>query len=832
MRGKVLVCAILVAAPWCMGQDAAEQKRANPMYGQDTISAAYIRQWVHNGDFVHYVESQNDHVVYQGLHTGQWSQGDQLIFSVDGNSYRQNRYYIDGFRVNDRFRSGNTLYVPNIEHYNTTIDVHSSRIMFDRDKSTGDYAQVQVNTGGLGGYDYSTKHVVHLFHSAGYEDMYKNNTLKQRQHVTAAGSVDVAYTLKGKDASAEGYRQHLYATFGRRQLPEYDQNGLIDGSELYSADNYKVQMDGALPHGRWIDALGYMVNFSGTGSYGNEFYRNYNEVSDLKTYSASLYAKKSVPTKATAGGSRWLRGGWTLTTGLTWSTNVEKHKELSFARNVADQDGENFEPWSADGSTHELTWHLRWERPLMKWLRLRVEGYNSMMHFSPSTEQWSNTLYLRHQGQLERTALYRIDWQSHSFTGGLLENSVGLEAEHNLSRKVSMRAHVDATLDGYVLGHGQTTISPNWEAGVSFDIHPCKWFRMGVTLQHDRMAYGVEHLRYFSHDWMSGRIYYDNAASAGTLYSTTGGRYHRKSGLMQPSYVTLEFPIRLTFQGKRGRHEVVLQQTYRKYINQWYTQMAGGETANGTWQDGWYFLNAGERLYDVVYQPHDVMGSGFLFNTPYYVSQLTRYTFTGRRFTCSVSWQSIIGAGLSLGLSNGPQSNNYGTLSEWSASPNSRQVTENKDGRTAGVGRLDQDKGFILRTYFGYNVCRWLQLGLTFKWTDGQPFSVFNTQTQTDGSGNTQVAIQPVTSRGTNPTDGDFGTRESAIFNFDLHARAQWQAGTYPMTLSLLCYNLWDFGNVTSEYTFPQGVLGMGMRGHNMLLTIPRGLIATLKVEL
>lgn len=799
----------------CMGQET------NPMYGEDTISAAYIRKWIHNGDFVHYLESQNDHVIYQGLHTGQWSQGDQLIFSIDGNSYRQNRYYIDGFRVSDRFRTGSTLYIPNMEQYNTAMDVHSSRIYFTRDESQGDYAQVQLNTGGMGDYDYSTAAIVHLFHNAGYEDLYKQNSLKNRQHVTVAGNIDVAYTIKGRGDGEKGYRQHLYANFGQRQLPAYDQNGLLDGRELYGANYYKVQLDGALPHGSWLDGLGYFVNFSGTGSFGSESYLNYKEISDLKTYSASLYAKKRLPSPVDGQPSG-------VTSGFTWSTNVVSHKELDFRRNIIDQDGEGLEPWYPDGSTHELTWYLQWERPLLKWLKLRAEGYNSMIHFSPSTSSWSNYIYQQHQGQTLITPLYRVDWSSQAFTGGLLENSIGLEANHDLSRKVSLRAHIDATLDGYLLGRGQSTISPNWEAGISFDIHPCKWFQMGVTLQHDRMAYSVEHLRYFSRDYMNGQVYYDG----GTLFTTTGGAYHHKSGLMQPSYLTLDIPIRFRFQGKRGQHEIVLQQTYRKFINQWYTQMRGGEAVNGSWQDDWYFLNPGEREYDVVYQPHDVMGSGFLSNTPYYVSQLTRYTFTGKRFTCSVSWQSIIGAGLSLGLANGPGSNNFGTLSELSASPNTVRVTSNKGGKYAGVGRLDQDKGYVLRTYFGYNICRWVQVGLLFKWTDGQPFSVFNTKTLSDAQGNTQAAIRPATSRGTNPTDGDFGTRESAIFNFDLHVRANWQAGGHPMSLSLLCYNLWDFGNVLNEYDFPQGVRGMNERGHNMLLTIPRGLITTFKIGL
>ncbi len=107
-------------------------------------------------------------------------------------------------------------------------------------------------------------------------------------------------------------------------------------------------MDGHLPSGRWLDRLGYLINFSGSDNYGADFYLNRNEVCKLNTYSASLYAKR--------------RG---LTTGLTWSTNSTRHDNLYYSRNIIDQDGESMEPWSSDGLTHELSWFVGYERKLL-----------------------------------------------------------------------------------------------------------------------------------------------------------------------------------------------------------------------------------------------------------------------------------------------------------------------------------------------------------------------------------------------------------------------------------------------------------------------------------
>ena len=66
--------------------------------------------------------------------------------------------------------------------------------------------------------------------------------------------MDMAYTLKGR--GGQRYRQHLYASIGQQQYPNYDQEGLIPSEPFYPAEYYKVQMDGRLPSGRWLDKLG------------------------------------------------------------------------------------------------------------------------------------------------------------------------------------------------------------------------------------------------------------------------------------------------------------------------------------------------------------------------------------------------------------------------------------------------------------------------------------------------------------------------------------------------------------------------------------------------
>ena len=140
---------------------------------------------------------------------------------------------------------------------------------------------------------------------------------------------------------------------------------------------------------------------------------------------------------------------------------------------------------------------------------------------------------------------------------------------------------------------------------------------------------------------------------------------------------------------------------------------------------------------------------------------------------------------------------------------------------------MDLDKGYVARFYLGYNICKWVQAGLTLKWTDGKPVTNYRYYyDKTSG----QMAIVPWTSRGTNPTDGDFGRRHGAIYNVDLHLQGSWEAGGVPMRLNIECYNLWDFCHDLAEISFDQDVPYADRA--SVIMTVPTGILVTYTVDL
>lgn len=779
----------------------------NPVHtsvdGQSWVPAQFFNEWYHRSDLVYFLEAFSDHTIAETTTYGQWWISERLAIAVEGLPSTANRFYIDGMRVDDRFQPGSMVYVQNMQQYNLQLNTHTSQWYLSLDTAGVDYVQATYNFGQIGNGEPAagTSFIFNLMHRSPMEsaDTYKHITA--RRHLTGAGTLDAAYTLH---RNGKSFRQHVYASYGQRNLTRENHQSLILDNPLYAADYYKVQADGQLPivQNALFDYLGYRVNFSGREDGGSEYLYNYGEVYKHQNYSGMLYAK-----------------GNHLTTGLNWSTNAVAHDNQDFSKNILDQDGESFYPWVADGNTHELSWAINYRRPLTQWLDVHVDAYNSLIHFDPTSNTFTNNVYMQSPIAVDPTYLYRYEWESNAYTGGLLENTVGLKAHYDVNDILSLNAHFDLTLDAMLLRQ-KSKVNGNIQAGINLDVHPCKWFEMGVSLSHERMPYTEDYLRYFSDDYMNAKIYY---AGTEDLYATTGGKYHHyKKGSLQTSYIEFDLPIHLHF----GKHEIVLQQSYKKFFNVWHTSFFGGPDAYGYYQqqDGVdvFYLNGGVQQYEVGYAP--AFGGNWLMNSPYYFSQLTRYTYTGKKVLVSVSWQSMQSSGY-CGLGNGMQTNSLGALSESTANPNISNVIQNQSGEYRAVGRFNLDKGYVCRFYLAYNICDWLQAGATIKWTDGKPFTDFIYYTNAQ-----QIAILPNSSRGTNPTDGHFGMRHCAKYNIDLHMQAKWSIRNVPMRLSVECYNVWDFCHDLAEMAFVQDI--PYAKRASMIMDIPVGILTTYTIEL
>ena len=796
---------------------------AFPVFGVDSTPSSFFRDWYQTTDLGHYLDNLNDYVVYESETTGEWNLGDRNIFSIAGNSFRQNKYRFNGVRIDSRMQVGSTLLHTQMDRTSLALDYHDGELFFTDDSVQKQSIRLTGNVGNLGGISPGTRQLINLFHSSGEERTMDRRPVDMRNHVIGAGTLDATFAIP---AYGRRFYQHAYVNYGQRRITAFDNTGI---SSLYNSEYYTAQLDGQLPLNSQHSTLNYFMVMNGRSDYGSELLYNANEVASLRNYQLGLYTTNRFANKGR------------LVAGLSYELGNLRHDTLEFARNLYDHDGEAFNPWYADGRLHSINLSVQYDQPLLPWLRVHAEAYNSLLNFRPTTDSWSNDIYTQSLSDAAPTPLYTYHWQSAAFTSGILENEALVIAEKTLTKGLNFYAHLGVSLDGIVLGKGQSVVTPNWLAKVAIDYSPVWWFRFGVSVSHHRMSYTWDEVRYLSNDYMNGEIRYaDN-----TLLATTGGAYHTAANdlwMHQPSYAVLDLPIHFTF-GKSRRHSISVLNSLRKYYNLWFTDFANGVDANLVQQDGYWYMREGEKNYTVTTQPLDLMSSRIGGRTPYYMSNLVRYTYNGRKWYVSVSWQSYLMAGLST-LGNGPLHNNIGVLAESSANPDTYRALSGSQLPYPGNCRLNQDKSFILRLQVTYNACRYFSIGFNGKFKDGQSFSTF-TAVPATVNGHSQVAIVHSDAKGINMANGNFGKREDAFFNLELRATGRWWVRDIPMSLEVMCYNLYDFGTALTEYTFDdynhptyphwtveRGIATMKDSRTSMSLCIPRGLLLTLRVGL
>ncbi len=781
---------------------------AFPTFGVDSVSSEFFREWYQSGDLRHYLDNYSDYVTYEAETTGEWGLPEQMVFSINGNSYRWNRLYLNGFRIDSRFQSGSTWYQLNMQEQSLFLNQHRGTIDFVTDSLRASKVWLSNNMGGLRGINPSTQWLINLFHQTASQRNQKGNDLSSRDYIKGAFQGEVTY---GIPYQGKRLYQHAYANWGQRYINTFDQRGITG---QYLAPYYKVQLDGELPlpKNSVIDRLNYYVIYQQRSDLYSEFMFSEQEVATQKTHSAALYGTFRTDDRST------------LTTGLSYGLNNVRHNSPVF-RNLVDQDGEGFEPWYADGKHNEINWAVNYRYQIRPWLHLHLDSYNSLMLFKPADYQLRSTTYMQDFNDHMAYAYSTIEWTSSAFAGGLLENQLTLEARHRFNNIVELQGQLAATFDGIILRE-HSVVSPNYEMMVGLHLTPAKWFTMDVTLGNFRCRYSYEDMLYLSPDYLNGVVSYSPNGVPLDVYKTTGGAYHTPAkGLQQSSYALLDVPFRFNWDGPNTHHEFSLLTSFRLYYNQWTTQFAGSPNDYGYYDEGIYYYDTRQANYQVVnMQNSDLFPEHVLINNPFWLSNVAKYSLQSKHVFFSISWQSYWLTGVSA-LGNGPLQNNLNALSESTANPNILLNQENP-GQYRMLGRLDQDRSFIARMQLGWNINDHWSLSVTGKFKDGTPFSSF-----AYARSGSQIALYNVTTKGINLIDNHFGRRKDAFFNFDIHARYRTLIKGVPFAVEATCYNVYDFGTELVEYTFESQLTG-GLQRRALQLNIPRGVILSLTVGL
>ena len=136
---------------------------AFPVFGVDSVGSDFFNQWYLTTDLGHYLDNYSDYVVYEAETTGEWNTGDMNIFSIAGNSFRQNKYYYNGMRVNSRALTGHTFLYTNMGQMQYALNYHTGAMYFVDDTTPCQFLSMTGNMGNLGGISPGTKQLINSY---------------------------------------------------------------------------------------------------------------------------------------------------------------------------------------------------------------------------------------------------------------------------------------------------------------------------------------------------------------------------------------------------------------------------------------------------------------------------------------------------------------------------------------------------------------------------------------------------------------------------------------------------------------------------------------------
>jgi hypothetical protein len=187
----------------------------------NTYSSEFFSEKYHNYTLEHFMDNYYPNGHYQIETTGNFSQPDQYVFSLTGYSFKWNKYYYDGIRMNDLSFPGGTLHKPMLHDKDLSIDIIDSRINFDSKKSSNSYIYSQWNNGSFGDRVSWTNAYIHLMHGhkSGPEKSWQ--PIPRRKKTRAAGTAYFSLPTEKHD-------NYGYVTVGTRMLTNFDYIRLDD----------------------------------------------------------------------------------------------------------------------------------------------------------------------------------------------------------------------------------------------------------------------------------------------------------------------------------------------------------------------------------------------------------------------------------------------------------------------------------------------------------------------------------------------------------------------------------------------------------------------------
>lgn len=477
-----------------------------------------------------------------------------------------------------------------------------------------------------------------------------------------------------------------------------------------------------------------------------------------------------------------------LRAGLTFKRYLLEPNDRDFVREIFDPDGEALRPFRPGVQVFAAKLDLRYGGDLVYFT-----GVNRFLVFTPTASTWVNQL----TAGGEPYGTWR--WRSAKTTLLLGDDRLGIAERLDagalaLSYDLSLAAMYATNRSGEN-GLGFVDLG----AEVTVELDHLRTVRPFLSLAKTPIAPSVDLASQLDPAYLDGEL----RLTDGRLIDTTGGARTRLADRLGATNI---YSAALGTRVAISREwSLAAQGILKAYHHTYRLQFDGGAERYGSTMDGIYYLDEGEKRYVLENTGHDL---------PFYFG--AHFGLVGldpNRYVVSVGFSAYNAVGYPV-FGNGVTANDVGLVDPSTANPNT-SINQKAN--------LDGDRGFHLKMLLGYRFLPDLWGFITFRHRDGQPFTFIDAH-EHDG----QIAFTHRETRGSPLKLGRplSGPREDAQFNLDLKILYQLEAAGLRIDAALLFANLLDFGNELQEVNGPSRPPGRPA----LESQIPRSILLTIDV--
>jgi hypothetical protein len=488
--------------------------------------------------------------------------------------------------------------------------------------------------------------------------------------------------------------------------------------------------------------------------------------------------------------------------------------QTNFLKDIKDNDGEGFFPFGRWGAFSSNVFRLTIDLPLSFSLSGEEMQVDLFADFKAASLTGDETPHEFNPISFDRSPYLVVLWEEgaayrnrndHGRAGAIFKTSVSPNLE--LFAKVLLQY---SSL-GFELSEN------NWrKLALGYDVGVLLFKNKNpeILISFERMPYEFrEDVNFFlekQSPW--GAIYHwtdreldlqFQSGEEGQLFGYTGGRYH-----------SIDSDLRVPIKNR------LLVDMYMRLSQKFSFQVKGiyKKITNSLWVEhqedyGFYETIGGRELYFYSQPFQDYVLTNYRFDDdPFYFQLLLHFLGQEeKKWFFSFSFMAHIGMGYTS-FANGAGANDIGILDEYQANPNSW---------INGYGRVDGDRAYVGKMYFGFYIMKNLFFAANLKYRDGTPFAfIDNVQAYEQRI----LYLQTIQAENWKGIKG--GPRKDYLSDVSIKIRYFFKLFNSDAEIHLTLFNLLDFGSELSEYVFSGG------SRYAMELQIPRSLRLGLQIKL